>query len=79
MIAPAFNQIAMNQTAFTNQLAAMSMMQQPQQAAMIAPTQQFSTPPIPNVAFPMQHPFPVPYPKTGAIPATVQAAQSGIS
>jgi hypothetical protein len=52
MIAPAFNQIAMNQTAFTNQLAAMLMMQQPQQ---MAPTQQFSTPPIPNVAFPMQH------------------------
>jgi hypothetical protein len=60
MIPPAFNQIAMNQTAFANQLAAMLMMQQPQQ---IAPTQQFSTPPIPNVAFPMQHPFPAPYPK----------------
>ncbi len=63
MIAPAFNQIAMNQTAFANQLAAMLMIQQPQQAATIAPTQQFSTPPIPNVAFPMQHPFPMPYPK----------------
>jgi hypothetical protein len=63
MIVPAFNQIAMNQTAFANQLAAMLMMQQPQQAATIAPTQQFSTPPIPNVAFPMQHSFPAPYPK----------------
>jgi hypothetical protein len=60
MIVPAFNQIAMNQTAFANQLAAMSMMQQPQQ---IAPTQQFSMPPVPNVAFPMQHPFLAPYPK----------------
>jgi hypothetical protein len=50
MIAPAFKQIAMNQTAFANQLAAMSMMQQPQQAATIVPTQQFSTPPVPNVA-----------------------------
>ena len=79
MIAPAFNQIAMNQTVFANQLAAMLMMQQQQQAATIAATQQFSMPPIPNVAFPMQHPFPVPHPKTGAIPATVQAAQSGIS
>jgi hypothetical protein len=63
MIAPAFNQIATNQTAFANQLAAMSMMQQPQLAATIAPTQQFSTPPVPNVAVAMQHPFPVPYPK----------------
>jgi hypothetical protein len=62
MIPPAFNQIAMNQTAFANQLAAMLMMQQPQQAATIAPTQ-FSTPPVPNVAFPMQHPFPAPCPK----------------
>jgi hypothetical protein len=60
MIVPAFNQITINQTAFANQLAAMSMMHQPQQ---IAPTQQFRMPPIPNVAFPMQHPFPMPYPK----------------
>ncbi len=63
MILPVLNQIAMNQTAFANQLASMSMMQQPQQAATIAPTHQFSMPPVPNVAFPMQHPLPVPYPK----------------